>query len=241
MKKNLSLILAIAIILSSMLGIASYADGAAAADEPALDVAYANLEFGNKVYLYIAVDYSDFGSSDGVKLKMTNNKTGETQIYSPNHKITAPTGCVVFKCTTLGPKNMGDELTFQPLKDGVPCGEAKIYSILEYALKAQVQGDEVLAEFMESMIKLGASYQKWQKHEGTYDLTKSYSLITVGGIGSLEGGAHKAIVSRGTTVTANAGDVAATWYNSADEELGTGATFEIVADGACHILRAAAE
>ena len=66
MKKNLSLILAIAIILSSMLGVVSYADGTGS-DEPALDVAYANLEFGNKVYLYIAVDYSDFGSSDGVK------------------------------------------------------------------------------------------------------------------------------------------------------------------------------
>ena len=241
MKKNISFLLAIALILSAMLGVTSYADASVETDHPTLAVTHANLEFGNKVYLYIAVDCSAFGSSDGVKLQLTNNKTGESVTYSPNHNITAPTGCVAFKCTTLSPKNMGDELTLQPLKDGAPCGEAKIYSILEYALKAQTQGDEVLTEFMESMIKLGASYQVWQKHAGTYDLSKSYSLVTVGGIGSLEGGARKTIVVRGTTVTASAGDLTATWYNSADEAQGTGTTFEIVTDGPYHALRAAAE
>lgn len=241
MRKNISLLLAIALVLSAMLGVVAYADTSAESDSPTLAVTHANLEFGNKVYLYIAVNYSAFGSSDGVKLQVTNNKTGESTVYSPNLKITAPTGCVVFKCTALGPKNMGDELTLQPLKDGTPCGEAKIYSILEYALKAQIQGDEILTEFMESMIKLGASYQKWQKHEGTYDLSKSYSLVAIGGIGSLDGGARKVIVPRGTAVTASAGSITATWYNSADEVQGTGTTFEIVADGSCHILRAVAE
>ena len=240
MRKNISFLLVIAMILSAMLGITSYADGSESST-PTLDVAYANLEFGNKVYLYVAVDYSAFDSYDGVELKMTNNKTGESTVFSPSRKITAPTGCVVFKCTTLGPKNMGDELTLQPLKDGAPCGEAKIYSILEYALKAQIQGDEALAEFMVGMLEFGAAHQTWQKYEGSYDLSKLYSLIVVEGIGSLEGGAHKAIVLRDATVIAGSGDVTATWYNFADEAQGTGATLEIVADGPCHILRAVAE
>ena len=185
-----------AIAFSLMLGTCVYAAESAEADKPALDIAYANLEFGNKVYLYIAVDYSDFDSAEGITLKITNNKTGTSATYIPNQQIIAPKDCVAFRCTMLGPRNMGDELTLQAYKDGVANGEAKTYSILEYALRAETYGDQKLTDLMKGMIKLGADYQKAYKHEGTYDLAKSWGLVL-----APNSTLKKAIVEAGSVLT----------------------------------------
>ena len=152
MKRTLSLVLVLAMVLSAMLGVVSFAEEA---EEPTatLEVTQANLEFSNSVYLYIAVDYSAIGSADGITLKITNNKTGKSTVLAPNSKITAPTGCVAFKYIDLGSKNMGDELTLQALKDGKASGAAKTYSVLEYALKAQGKGDAKLTKLMDAMLQ----------------------------------------------------------------------------------------
>ena len=179
-----------------MLGVISSAADAA----PTLEITHAKLEFGNAPYLYFAVNYSDFDSYEGVQLKVTNTKTNATFIYDPREDVEAPEGCVAFKYTAINWQSMGDELKVQAMKDGQNCGEAKTYSVLEYALKAQSLGDELLAELLVAMLKYGANMQKVMDHPGTYDLFKTYSLVEV------EGGTvnqkSKMIVERGTKVSA---------------------------------------
>ena len=179
------MVLVLAMIFSAMLGVMSFAEAEAPEAPKELVVSAANLEFNTAVYLYIAVDYSQFGSAAGVSLKITNNKTGEVVVLNPSTDITAPANCVAFKYDTIGAKNMGDELTLQALKDGEACGKSKVYSILEYALKAQGQGDEKLSNLMVAMLAYGANAQKVMKHEGSYDLSKTWGFISV--VGSNEG------------------------------------------------------
>ena len=191
MKKITSLALVFAMLFSAFVGIVSFAG--AEDSKPELKVAYANIELANAVYLYIAVDYSDFGSKDGVKLKVTNNVSGVTTTLSPSSKIAAPAGCVAFRYTNIGLTNMGDELTIQAYKDGVASGEAKTYSLLEYALKVHENGSELLVELVEGMIKVGASQQKLSGNYGTYNLGKQWALVVASGAT-----VRKAIVERGS-------------------------------------------
>ena len=239
MKRILSLVLVLAMLLSALIGVVSFAEEEESA-APALEVSQANLEFSTAVYLYIAVNYSELGSADGITLKITNNKTGKSTVLAPNSKIAAPSNCVAFKYIDLGSKNMGDELTLQALKDGVPSGDAKTYSILEYALKAQAQDNDDLAELMDAMLQYGADAQKAFKYEGTYDLAKDYTLVKVSGLASINGGAKKMIAERGTKVTATASGAASyVWYNYAIQRQGTGASIELNTEGTYQAIFAA--
>lgn len=220
------MVLVLAMLFSAMLGVISFA-GSESEPVAALEVSQANLEFGNAVYLYVAVNYSAVGSANGITLKITNNKTDESTILSPDSSISAPSNCVAFKYIDLGAKNMGDELTLQALKDGKASGDAKTYSILEYALKAQGQGDANLSALMVAMLQYGADAQAAFSHSGSYDLTKEYTLVSVTGIASLEGGASKALVARGTKLSATATANDAVWYDSTVQRKGTGASLEI--------------
>lgn len=227
MKRTLSLVLVLAMVFSAMLGVVSFA--AEDTTPKALEVSQANLEFASAVYLYFAVDYSDFGSADGVTLSV---KFGDKEvILTPDSSITAPSNCVAFKYTQLGAQNMGDELVLQALKDGVASGEPKNYSILEYALKAQANGDEKFTALMDAMLQYGMDAQKAFKHTGDYDLSQKYSLVVPKG-GALADGKSKALVALGSSVTVTkAGNAADTiWYNSAIQKIGTGASLSIKAD-----------
>ena len=229
MKRTTSLVLVLAMLFTAMLGVISFAD-AETETTTALEVSHANLEFGNAVYLYIAVNYSQVGSASGVTLKITNNKTGAETILSPNTSITAPSNCVAFKYDDLGARNMGDELTLQALKDGKPSGESKTYSILEYALVAQGQGDAKLSALMVAMLAYGANAQKVYKHTGTYDLSKEYSLTKLAAGAYFEDGSTKVIMGEGsapkTATIAGATDNTA-WYNTNLDNLGVGKTISI--------------
>lgn len=221
MKKTISLVILLAMLASAMLGVVSFADSAA----PELKVAKANIELGNVIYLYIAVDYTAFESADGITLKVTNNKTGKTTVLKPKSSIIAPEGCVAFRYDTEAFKAMGDELTLQAMKDGKASGEAKTYSVLEYALRAETIGDTVLTELVQAMIALGASSQKLYKYEGTYDLSKSWGLVRTPN--STE---KKAIAPAGSTLTltsAEAGKTILCHYGAKLERLeGTTITVE---------------
>lgn len=196
-----------------------------------LVISHANLEFASSIYLWFAVDYSAFESYEGITLKVTNNKTGEKTTLSPISSIAAPDGCVAFKYTKLKFKNMGDELTLQAYKDGEASGAAKTYSTLEYALRAQGQNDDKLSELMLSMLALGKNAQKAFKHTGTYDLSKSHSLVALSG-GATVNGKTKSIVPLGSELSAAMAeaDDAYVWYNGNNEELGHGASLSFVAD-----------
>ena len=197
MKKSIALILSLVFVFSAMIGVIP----ATAEGEATLEITYAKLELGNAPYLYFAVNYSDFGSYEGIQLKVTNKKTNNTHIYEPIPDVEAPEGCVAFKYTAINWQQMGDELSVQAMKDGKHCGEAETYSVLEYALKAQSLGDAALSELMVAMLDYGANMQNVMKHAGTYDLFKTYSLVEVQG-GKINK-ASKIIVERGTKVSAS--------------------------------------
>ena len=197
MKKSIALILSLVFIFSAMVGVIP----AVAEAEPTLEITHAKLEFGNAPYLYFAVDYSDFDSYKGIQLKVTNNNTNKSYVYDPIDDPTAPEGCLVFRFFNVNWQQMGDELTIQGMKDGKHCGEAKTYSVLEYALKAQSLGNEKLTNLVVEMLKFGAQMQNLMDHPGTYDLFKTYSLVEVQG-GKINK-KSKIIVERGTTVTAS--------------------------------------
>ena len=190
-------------VFTAFVGVVSFAEeeSAPAAE---LRVSQANLEFGTAVYLYIAVDYSEFKAADEtfdpagkITLKITNNKTGESAVLAPNSMIATPTTTsVAFKYTSLGAKNIGDELTLQALMNGVPSGEAKTYSVLEYALKASVQGDAKLAALMDAMLEYGADAQDAWEHDGTYDLSKDWGMVV-----SPNATVAKSILEKGKTAT----------------------------------------
>ena len=229
MKRILSLALVLMMVFSAFVGVASFAEEEATSTA-SLKVSAANLEFNTAVYLYIAVDYSEFGSASGITLKVTNNVTGESSIISPNSKIEAPTNCVAFKYTALGAKNMGDELTLQALKDGKPSGDAKNYSILEYALVSQGEGDEKLTNLINAMLAYGAKAQNLNKHTGTYDLSKEYSFTKLTAGAYFADGSTKVIMSEGdapkTATIAGATDKTC-WYNTNLKNLGVGKTLEV--------------
>ena len=210
MKKSIALILSLIFVFSAMIGVIP----ATAEGEATLEITHAKLELGNAPYLYFAVNYSDFGSYEGIQLKVTNKKTNNTHIYEPIPDVEAPKGCVAFKYTAINWQEMGDELSVQAMKDGKNCGEAKTYSVLEYALKAQSLGDAALSELMVAMLNYGANMQNVMKHAGTYDLFKTYSLVEVqGGKINKE---SKIIVERGTKVTANFSDGATSSLTTTD-------------------------
>ena len=210
MKKSIALILSLIFVFSAMIGVIP----APAEGEATLEITHAKLELGNAPYLYFAVNYSDFGSYEGIQLKVTNKKTNNTHIYEPIPDVEAPKGCVAFKYTAINWQEMGDELSVQAMKDGKNCGEAKTYSVLEYALKAQSLGDAALSELMVAMLNYGANMQNVMKHAGTYDLFKTYSLVEVqGGKINKE---SKIIVERGTKVTANFSDGATSSLTTTD-------------------------
>ena len=220
MKKSIALILTLVLVFSAMIGVIP----ATAEEAPALEITHANIEFGNAPYLYFAVNYSDFDSSAGIQLKVTNTETNATHVYDPISddeaaEIAAPEGCVVFKYTAINWQKMGDELNVQAMKDGQNSGDAKTYSVLEYALKAQSLGDELLSELLVAMLNYGANMQNVMEHSGTYDLFKTYSLVEVDG-GKING-KSKVIVERGTNVTA-------TFLSGATTSLTTSAPYHAV-------------
>ena len=197
-------------VFSAMIGVIP----ATAEGEATLEITHAKLELGNAPYLYFAVNYSDFDSYEGIQLKVTNKKTNNTHIYEPLTDVEAPEGCVAFKYLAINWQEMGDELSVQAMKDGKNCGEAKTYSVLEYALKAQSLGDAALSELMVAMLNYGANMQNVMKHAGTYDLFKTYSLVEVqGGKINKE---SKIIVERGTKVTASFSDGATSSLTTTD-------------------------
>ena len=210
MKKSIALILSLVFVFSAMIGVIP----ATAEGEATLEITHAKLELGNAPYLYFAVNYSDFGSYEGIQLKVTNKKTNNTHIYEPLTDVEAPEGCIAFKYLAINWQEMGDELSVQAMKDGKNCGEAKTYSVLEYALKAQSLGDAALSELMVAMLNYGANMQNVMKHAGTYDLFKTYSLVEVqGGKINKE---SKIIVERGTKVTASFSDGATSSLTTTD-------------------------
>ena len=247
MKRSISLILVLAMLATAMLGITSFAEEEApvATASDALTVYSARVEFGNTVYLHIAVKAD---SADGLKLTITNtvlddDDPDKTVTLDPDTSIVAPEGCVAFRYGKLGAKNMGDKLSIQASQGDV-VGKAKTYSILEYALTAENENDAELTALVKAMIKYGAKAQVAFGHadKATYPLQDAeknlidYSYVKFIGGGSFTdadgNSVTKAIMAPGETLEGikHVGDGAADtdiWYNTAMQRRGTSAASSI--------------
>ena len=249
MKRTLSLILTLALVFSMMVCILSTAS-AEEHEAGTLAISGANVEFGTTVYLYVAVNYSAVDSADGITLKVTNMATGEVKLFERNVSVEStegfPADSVGFKIDNLGAKNIGDVLSFQAMKDGVASGEAKTYSVLEYALRSEsyVSGSETLNTLLKALLDYGAKAQASFGHltnasvnlDNVYVLQDEnkkvidYSLIRALDGLMIEGGAKKAILAPGETVKIVKDGISdsAVIYNTAVQNKGTGATGALV-------------
>lgn len=247
MKRSISLILVLAMLATAMLGITSFAEEEAsvATASDALTVYSARVEFGNTVYLHVAVKAD---SADGLKLTITNtvlddDDPDKTVTLDPDTSIDAPEGCVAFRYGKLGAKNMGDQLSIQASQGDV-VGKAKTYSILEYALTAENENDAELTALVKAMIKYGAKAQVAFGHadKATYPLQDAdknlidYSYVKFIGGGSFTdadgNSVTKAIMAPGETLEGikHVGDGASDtdiWYNTAMQRRGTSAASSI--------------
>lgn len=178
MKRSLSLILAIVLVFTSMLGVISFADTPEA--EASISISQANVEFASTVYLLIAVDYTAvYETADAAKAKITITVDGKT--LTPDESVAAPEGTVGFKYVDLGAKNMGDVLEIKAF-DGNTEADSTTYSILEYAIKTKAtSGDELLEAAVDAMIEFGAEAQTAFNYKGDYDLSKEHGMAVVGG------------------------------------------------------------
>lgn len=204
MKRTLSLVLALTLIFSAMLGLVSTAD--ASTETGSLEISQASLKFADTVYLLVAVDYTAAfatleEAAEAVTLKITNTVDGSVITLAPDADVVLKNH-VCFTYTDLGAKNFGDELSLQAFVDGKESGESKKYSILEYAIKGMAGDDALMATLCEDMLAFGDAAQSAFdcKANATYDLAKDYGIVVVNG--STEG---KKIAEVGSSVafTAN--------------------------------------
>ena len=234
MKKTLSFVLVIAMLLTAMLGLTVYA--AEEIDEiPELAITSARLEFGDRVYLLVAVKAD---SAEGLTLTITNSKNTEkpvTVITEPMVGGDVPEGCIAFRYEDLGAKNMGDELILQA-SVGETKSAIKTYSVLEYALKAENEGKQSLSSLASAMINYGAKAQEAFGHTGDYALADKdgklidYSLVVLPDGATFADGSNKAIMKSGDaplTATLSGATSNDVWVNSAVQQFGSGSTATI--------------
>ena len=232
MKKTLTLLLIVAMLLSSLLGTVALAEGEKLDGQ--VSISYANLEFGSTVYLLIAVDYSAayatasaakesvYITVDGVKLLPDDAITEETDL---------PEGCIAFKYTNLGAQNMGDVLEIKAY-NGETLEDSTTYSVLEYLVKARAtkSSDSALMLVVDKLQAFGAAAQKVFGYTGDHALANesgilNYGLVVVGGASAVK---TLAVVGSEITPTPDAGIFKKTdvkLYNlSFDEVLGGSVT-----------------
>ncbi len=208
MKRIVSLVITLSLLLSAFFAILPSAEESTPSGE--LKISSANLEFGSKVYLMIAVDYSELYSDyDSAKAEVTvtvTDKQGVGTELLPDDEVRAtkgfPENSVGFKITTLGAKNMADQLTVQAYDGDVASGDAVTYSILEYAVKAKSESDDAALEYaIDCMLELGAEAQRAFEYEGDYPLYDEEGYIDYGML-VVYGGAPKKVFGKiGSTVT----------------------------------------
>lgn len=237
MKKSISLILVLSMLLAAMLGVTS-----AAEEEPAatakLDITYANLMFSDSVYPLFAVDYTAVYTGDkaeasalaAIKLEVYRNGV-LVDTLKPTTEVAAPQpGTIAFKQESFGFKNMGDIYTYRAVNGTAENASDDIeYSVLEYALESSMLGNDKLTNVVEKMIAVGAAAQTaFDYTDYDYDLNEKYGMVIVGGATAET---RKTLAKVGETVTPAMNSAAfpagAELYDTATFEPATAATIAV--------------
>lgn len=229
MKRIISLALTLSLLLTALLAVVP----ASAEETPAgeLKVSAASLEFSSKVYLMVAVDYSELYSDyDSAKAEVTvtvTDKQGVETELLPDDSVRAtegfPENSLGFKLTTLGAKNMADQLTIRAYNGDNASGEPVVYSILEYAVAAKASTDDSALEYaIDCMLELGAEAQRAFKYEGDYPLYDEEGYIDYGMLVVYGGETKKVFGKIGSSITPAAGAAVganAVLYDTAYDEI----------------------
>lgn len=208
MKKIISFLITVSLILSSFFAVIPSAEASTPSGE--LKINSASLAFGSKVFLLIAVDYSALYSDyNTAKAKITvsvSDKNGLVAELTPDDSVKGtdgfPDGSVGFKLTSLGAKNMADQLTIQAYNNGVASGDPVTYSILEYAVKVKSESDSPALKYaLDAMLELGAEAQRAFNYAGDYPLYDEEGYIDYGMLVVYGASARKTFAPVGTQVT----------------------------------------
>ena len=236
MKRILSLILVLSMIFTAMLGVIS-TSAEEETNTAALSVSAANLMLDGNVYLLVAVDYSAFGFDSDITLKVTNKATGAVEIFERDTEVEKTEGfpdeSVGFRINSIGARNIADVLSLQPMWCGAESGEAKTYSILEYAVSAKNVDSPALATFVSAIVKFGAEAQLAFGHlsdpkvdaEYVYPLKDEsgniydYSLVSLRGDAKFANGSSKELLKAGESAVATASSDKSCWINSAAQRV----------------------
>ena len=202
MKRILAVFLLAAMLLPSMFGLVSFAETTESGE---LTVSAATLQFSSKIYLLVAVDYSELYSDyDSAKEKITvvvTDKQGVKTELKPDDSVALtdgfPQNAVGFKYTDLGAKNMTDQLTIQAYNATAESGAPVTYSVLEYAVKAKSEKADNLAlvSALDAMLEFGAEAQKAFNYTGDYALYDENGYIDYGML-IVYGGAQKKVFGK---------------------------------------------
>ena len=237
MKKSISFVLVLSMLLAAMLGVTSVAEAELAAAK--LDISYANLMFTDSVYPLFAVDYTAVYTGDkaeasalaAIKLEVYRNGELVDTLSPSSEELGAPAGTIPFKQESFGFKNMGDIYTYRAVNGKAENTSDDVeYSVLEYALESSMLGNDKLATVVEKMIAVGASAQAaFGYKDYNYDLTKKYSVTKLAGGATFADGTTKKIFVEGDTSTYVASHNLAAekvvWYNNTLELQSTESTF----------------
>lgn len=251
MKKRLFLPLALAIVLTLgvMLGVGVMAAGS----DPTLEITGANLVFSERVYILWAIDSENIENKNDIELLIFRGadikadeciKGKETASVRSNGNTVDEDGVngLVFEYQDVAAAEMTENIYARAYYtcDGVKYYSPVVkYSILQYAMnKLGYTGteteDELLRDMLEAMLVYGATAQKYFDVNTDRLATDTYFKISAKGAALSDGtssGLYKMNSTASFTADYKEGYPFVVWTDESGAVLGTGNTYEALADG----------
>ena len=200
MKKNLALLLCLALCLSSLIGLTAYAEETETTLPAAPEIALVNVSIRSNVAMLFAVPVGDFtvkndGTVDGLNLLVWKGESeygkygrgsADATLKAQGKLVHGDETYVVFVYTGLGAKEMTDTVYARTVvsdgKGNIAYGEAIDYSITEWAKNYETTSEKNRA-LAENLLAYGAAMQAYRddyKPNGYYaDQAKSLVAVTV--------------------------------------------------------------
>ncbi len=200
MKKNLALLLCLALCLSSLIGLTAYAEETETTLPAAPEIALVNVSIKSNVAMLFAVPVGDFtvnedGTVDGLNLLVWKGESdsgrygrgsADATLEAQGKLIYGGETYVVFVYSGLAAKEMTDTVYARTVvsdgKGGLNYGEAIDYSVAEWA-RSYNSTNEKNKALAENLLAYGAAMQVYRddyKPNGYYaDQAKSLVAITV--------------------------------------------------------------
>ena len=213
MKKKISLILALVMIVGALFSVVPMAEGDSGASSETAgryvpEIAYANVNYTDSIYMMFAVPVAELGEGESLKLIVWESRIDSIafsyndiikEVIEPEAEKVTIGGVehYVFKYSALDASEMTDVICTRPVvvKNDVATSYGKVveYSILEYveSVKGNIDGiagisSPAVVEALDSMLNFGALAQRYS---GSYysfyandDVKPIYATTIVNGV-----------------------------------------------------------